>query len=133
MDTVTATQHNWRVFPGPVEFTGLTFPLRDDNANNFIFEPTIKTRVSRAWDRVSTNSKTVRGKGRKIWRRRLRIGDVNRVDITGDVSPEDGRQRGTKRQCVQQMPAVPVKFQRTKQYVPTRHELGPGTPKRKSA
>ena len=102
-------------------------PAARQGNTSFLFEPQELPHVPRAWERVPKTSATVSRKGRIIYKRQTAENNTASEDL------KDGElDRGAKRQCLNNLPAVPAQASKQRQYAPTLREQRPGTPKRKS-
>ena len=96
------------------------------------FELNAATRAPRRWDRVPKSPFRSRRKGQVVWKRygsNHRQASDSKVDALDD-GDETTIGQVVKRQCLGNMPAVPVKFSKQRQYMSTLRDQAPGTPKR---
>ncbi|KAI4144598.1 MAG: hypothetical protein LQ340_006592, partial [Diploschistes diacapsis] len=100
-------------------------PGSRDEDDSFHFEPQEAPHVPRAWERVPRTPVAPGRKGRKIYKRQTDIGG-NGVGVGSQEEPD----RGAKRQCLNNLPAVPAQLSKRPQYALTLREQRPGTPRR---
>ncbi|MCJ1328802.1 hypothetical protein MMC10_005479 [Thelotrema lepadinum] len=99
-----------------------------DACDPFHFEPQEVAHIPRAWERVPKIAFASRHKGRKIYKRQIAEDGKEQTSAS-----EDKPERELKRQCLNNLPAVPAKINKQRHYTPTLREQRPGTPRRKPA